>query len=672
MKNAASRSTKRRTIKAEDLYRLKVPTSLTMSPNEKKVAFTVEWIDEKEKKYYANIHLLDIASGQVKQFTHGNQSDGQAVWSPDGSTIAFVSSRDKKVGIYLMPTTGGAERKLIEIDGAISSLQWTPNGKTLVFALRYNDSHFITDEKKKKEPPVFRHITRLFYRLDGQGPLPQDRFHIYTLDAATAKLTQLTKGKKFDEVTPTVSPDGKSVAYVSDRRSDPDLDYLYHDLFIQPINGGRERKIPTPAGPINAPKFSPDGKYIAYIGHDNPLDPWGITNEHVWLVGVKGKPAAKDLLKGFDRMAMDQSIADLSDVHDTAVLFWSGDSRRLFFLSSNTGATNLYYVAKSGGRPTQIFKGKCHIKGLSINGKGGTAAFIYADLNNPGDIMTCPATFGGEKKAKKHTDLNKWLRTDVQLAQTTDVLFKSFDGTDVQGWLVKPPNFNRNRKYPAILEIHGGPRVQYAHTFFHEMQYLAAQGNVIFYTNPRGGSGRGETWAAAISDGWGDLDYKDCMAAADYMEKQSFINLQRMGVTGGSYGGYMTNWIIGHTNRFKAAVTQRSVVDLFSFVGSSDVGFSLDREFSGYPWTNPENYKKCSPITYFKNVKTPILIIHNEQDLRCDIEQARQMFVKLKLLKKKVEMVHFPEEPHGLSRHGRPDRRIARLNWIVKWFKRYL
>jgi dipeptidyl aminopeptidase/acylaminoacyl peptidase len=204
------------------------------------------------------------------------------------------------------------------------------------------------------------------------------------------------------------------------------------------------------------------------------------------------------------------------------------------------------------------------------------------------------------------------------------------------------------------------------------MQFLAANGYVVFYTNPRGGSGRGETWADAIAGGWGDLDYKDCMAAADWMEQQKFIDKKRLGVTGGSYGGYMTNWIIGHTNRFKAAVTQRSVVELKSFFGSSDVGWSLAREFDGTPWKNSANYKKCSPLTYFEKVKTPILILHNERDLRCNIEQAEQMFTMLKYLGKTVEFVRFPEEFHGLSRHGRPDRRLARLNWILKWFKRYL
>ncbi len=204
------------------------------------------------------------------------------------------------------------------------------------------------------------------------------------------------------------------------------------------------------------------------------------------------------------------------------------------------------------------------------------------------------------------------------------------------------------------------------------MQFLAATGYVVLYTNPRGGAGRGETWADAISGGWGDLDYKDCMAATDWLEKQRYNDKKRMGITGGSYGGYMTNWVIAHTHRFRAAVTQRSVVDLVSFVGSSDFGYSLDREFNGFPWTNMANYIKCSPIYHMDKVRTPVLILHNEQDLRCGIEQAEQMFAKLKLLGKTVEFVRFPEEPHGLSRHGRPDRRRARLNWILKWMDKYL
>ncbi len=671
MKKPASRKAKKRKLTAEDLYNLRIPTGLSLSPDEKKIAFSVERMDKKENKYFANIFIHGIEQGVSQQFTFGNHNDNCPVWSPDGKTLAFVSTRDKKVGVYLMPSGGGAERQLIELEGTVTRLQWTPDGKHLVFCLRYNDSHFIKDEKKKKEPPVYRHITRLFFRLDGEGYLPKDTFQVYAIDIASAKLRKITSGKRHN-LSPAVSPDGRWIAYVSNRSRNPDIDSLRDDLFIIPFGGGKERRIETPAGPITAPAFSPDSRMIGYIGHDNPNDAWGVTNFHVWSVGLAGRPRARDLMPKFDRMAYDQSITDLSDVHETASLAWSADGKRLFFLSSDTGSTNLYYVPKAGGKPTRVFKGKCHVKAASFNGSNRVAALILADIDNPGDIVTCPTSYGAEKRMVRHTGLNPFLRREIRLSRTREVMFKSFDGTEVQGWLVTPPDFKSSRRYPSILYIHGGPRVQYAHTFFHEMQYLAAQGYVVLYTNPRGGAGRGEIWADAIAGGWGELDYRDCMAAADFLEKQRYINPKKMGITGGSYGGYMTNWIIGHTDRFAAAVTQRSVVDLSSFIGSSDCGWELEREFRGYPWTNRQNYDKCSPISYYEKVKTPVLIIHSENDLRCAIEQAEQMFVKLKVMGKKVEMVRFPQEPHGLSRHGRPDRRIARLEWISKWFNRYL
>ncbi len=660
---------KKRSITAEDLYRLRIPTSVAISPDERRVAYTVERMDEEEKAYFANLWVCAIGTGETTQFTHGNVADSQPTWSPDGHHLAFVSRREKKLGVYVIAAAGGAEREVIELDGTVQDLQWAPDGKHLVFALRYNDSHYIKDEKQKKEPPVYRHITRLWYRLDGVGFLPKDTFQVFSLNVEGGALRQVTKGTRHN-LLPHVSPDGRLIAYMSNRSRNPDLDWLKLDLFIVPLTGGKEKRVPTPPGPVFTPRFSPDGRTIAYLGHDRP-DDW-FAPLHVWKVGLGGRPRARDLMPGFDRTANDESITDSSDTHFSAPLIWSADGKRLFFLCSDTGATHLFSVPASGGRPTRIFKGRCHLKGVSIAGGTRRAAILYADLNNPGDIVICPTTYGAESKAVRHTNLNGFLRNEVRLGRTRDVTFRSFDGTEVHGWIVQPPDFKPGRKHPAILEIHGGPRAQYAYSFFHEMQYLAANGYVVLYANPRGGGGQGETWTAAIIGDWGGVDYKDCMAAADYLEKQPFVNRTRMGVTGGSYGGFMTNWIIGHTNRFRAAVTQRSVVDERSFVGSSDMGFHFKRSFSGWPWTNPEVYERCSPITYFKNVRTPVLVIHSEKDLRCNIEQAEQMFTMLKLLHRKVEMVRFPDEPHGLSRHGRPDRRIARLEWIVKWFDRYL
>ncbi len=434
------RISKRRKITDADLFNLRIVTGLALSPDESRVAYTVERMDEKENSYFQNIYLCDLRSGIPRQFTFGDQNDQRPAWSPDGRQLAFVSVRDKKTALYVMPVEGGSERKIIELDAAIGDLLWHPDGKQLVFGLRYNDSHFIEDEKKKKEPPVYRHITRLWYRLDGLGFLPKDTFQVYALDLESAKLRKLTSGNR-DNHSPALSPDGKWVCYISNRRRDPDMDALYDDLFMIPFAGGKEKLIPTPYGPIATPKFSPDGKYIAYIGHDDPNDPWGVRNRHVWLVNLGSKGSAKNLLRNFDRMAQDQSITDTSDVHESATLFWSGDSRRLFFLSSDDGSTNLYYVPRGGGKPTRIFKGDCHVRGLSMNGRGNTAAIIYADLTNPGDVMAFPSQYGGEKKTKVLTDLNPFLRSEVKLGRTKVVSIKSFDGTEVTGWLSDPARF---------------------------------------------------------------------------------------------------------------------------------------------------------------------------------------------------------------------------------------
>lgn len=670
MATKTKRKARKRVITDKDLYNVRLPIELSLSPDESRIAYIVEQMNEKEKRYDANLHVLDLTDGTSRQFTHGEINDRQIAWSHEGDRIAFVSTRDKKTGIYVMPADGGSEVKQFEGSVMISGLQWTPDDKSLVFSLRYQDAHFIEDEKEKGKPPVYRHITKLFHKMDGMGYLPERPTQIARLDLDSGDVMELTKGKR-DNENPHVSPDGKWVAYVSNRSKDDAIDSLRNDLFIVPLKGGKERKVPTLPGPVSSPRFSPDSKTIAYLGHDDPRDAWGVTNTHVWKVGVSGKPACRDLIKGFDRMATDSMIADLGEGFGGS-LAWSADGRRVYFRSSDSGTTSLYYVPSRGGKPTRIYKGNCHVKAFSVAGRTKKVALIRSDLTTPGEIEVAPVVWEGEKKTEVLTDMNPWLRKDVTLGRTREVWCKSFDGTKVQGWLITPPNMSKSRRYPAILEIHGGPRAQYGFTFFHEMQWLAAQGYVVLYTNPRGGLGRGRTWAESIAGGWGDLDYKDCMAATDWLENQKFVDQKRIGVTGGSYGGYMTNWMIGHTNRFKAAVTQRCVTNLVSMAGSSDIGFALEREFGGWHWENFENYLKCSPLTYFKNVKTPVLIIHSEQDLRCPLEQAGQMFTMLKALGKRVEMVQFPDEPHGLSRHGRPDRRIERLNWIRKWFDKYL
>lgn len=665
------RKSRKRFVEAEDICRFRLINTLALSPDEKKIAYVQERVSDDKKKYFSNVFMYDLYTDESRQFTFGDHNDGEIVWSPDGKQIAFTSTRDKKSGIYIMSVEGGAERKLIEKEGSFSELKWTPDGSEIIYMFRYNDSHFIEDEKEKHKPPLYRHETRLWYRLDGLGFLPKDRFHIWKVAVADGKDVQLTKGK-YDELWPTVSPDGKTIAFASNRTKNPDLYSLQDELFTMSIKGGKQTRVPTPAGPVYMPSFSPDGKKIAYLGHTEPEDAWGVENFHIWTVGIKGKPAAKDLVPKFDRSATDSTIGDLGEGFGIPGPVWSTDSRRLYFVASDNGSTHVFYVPARGGLPTRVTHKNCHVKSFSMNGKKKVIAAVLSDLKHPTTLNIFAPTFKGDKKSQMLVDPNADLFSKIKMPGIRSLWFKAHDGFKLQGWLVTPPDMKKNRKYPAILEIHGGPRAQYGFTFYHEMLFLASKGYIVFYTNPRGGSGRGETFAGSIVADWGSIDYEDCMAATDYLENLKNVNPKKMGVTGGSYGGYMTNWIVGHTNRFKAAVTQRSVVELKSFVGSSDMGYDLYREFDGFPWQNAEVYEKCSPLTYAKNIKTPLLIIHSEQDLRCGIEQAERLFATLKLMNKKVELVRFPEEPHGLSRHGRPDRRLARLDWILKWFKRYM
>ena len=269
--------------------------------------------------------------------------------------------------------------------------------------------------------------------------------------------------------------------------------------------------------------------------------------------------------------------------------------------------------------------------------------------------------------------MNDALLRNVDLGSVEEVWFKGAAKNDLQGWIMKPPGFNPKKKYPSILEIHGGPRVQYGNYFMHEFYCLAAQGYVVFFCNPRGGQGYGEKHSRAIHNNWGSVDYDDLMAWTDYVARKPYIDRKRMGVTGGSYGGYMTNWIIGHTSRFAAAVTQRSVSNLISMWGSSDFNWGFQEEFGNRPpWENHKNYWRQSPMKYMGKARTPTLVIHSEQDLRCAIEQGEQVFVALKKLGVDTEMVRFPDEPHGLSRGGRTDRRVERLGHILRWFGKYL
>ena len=659
---------KKRKITAEDLLNLKFVDGIALSPDEAEIAINIRTVASDRKKYYSHIYMANFDGSELRQFTSGEVSDSLPVFSPDGKWLAFTSKRGEKKGLYVMPRRGGEARLLSDMDGSYGDVTFSPDSKRILFSFRKSDE-VPKSKDGKKEAPVYRHITRMFYKMDNYGFFPKEESQLWTIDIKDGKALQLTKGGQ-SKGSPTYSPDGKYIAYVTNVQRNPDLDADLVDIFILSSNGGKPRLIDTPKGPLGGLKFSPDGKWIAYLGHDNPNDSWGVTNYHVWKVPVRGGKAV-NLTKKLDRMCVDETISDTVEAHSSGLAHWSPDGRWIYCVVSDAGTTNLYRVAASGRSLEAVVTGKQHVMGVALNGKTTKAALVISNHTQPAEVYSLEFNKRAAKPVKI-SSFNKWLSDEVMISKPEEVIFKSTGNYPVHGWIMRPPDFKPGRKYPSVLQIHGGPRVQYGNTFFHEMQLLAANGYVVYFSNPRGGQGYGEKHADTITNGWGTVDYDDCMAFADFMESKPYIDRKKMGVTGGSYGGYMTNWIVGHTNRFAAAITQRSVVNLESMFGSSDIGFHMPREIFGTPYNNRESWRRMSPLTYVKNIRTPLLISHSEQDLRCPIEQAEQLFISLKMLGRTVEFVRFPDEPHGLSRCGRPDRRLARLGWFLKWFDRYL
>jgi dipeptidyl aminopeptidase/acylaminoacyl peptidase len=619
--------------------------------------------------------MVTTGGGRPRPFSYGDPVDSQPGWSPDGKKIAFLSNRgnEKQPQIYIIPVDGGEARQVTNLKGTFASLAWSPDSKQLVCQFRKKDRKDIErekDEQKKRLGVVARHVKRVFFKLDAQGFLPEERWHIWTVNAATGRAKQLTASDVYDDMEPRWSPDGKRIVFLSNHGKDPDLDPDAIDLFVLPAGGGRPRKIETPLGYKGMPAFSPDGKWIAYYGLKRRGEYW--RNVLLWVVPSDGRGKARDLTGKFDFNVSSWTINDFPGEPAMMPPTWSRDSKKIWFQVSRHGNTVLLGLSRDGGKKglETVIGDKGVVGWFGFDTEESRVVYFHATMTEPGDIWVKDLSTG---RSRRLTSVNKQLLGSIDMGQIEEVWFKGAAGNSLQGWILKPPGFNRKKKYPSVLEIHGGPMVQYGNFFMHEFFYLAAQGYVVYFSNPRGGQGYGEAHCKAIWNNWGTVDYDDLMAWADYVARKRYIDVKRMGVTGGSYGGYMTNWIIGQTNRFQAAVTQRSVSNMISMWGSSDFNWSFEYELGRKPpWASLENYWRQSPMKHIGNAGTPTLVIHSEQDLRCAIEQGEQIFVALKKMGVDTEMVRFPDEPHGLSRGGRTDRRIERLKHILRWFDRYL
>jgi dipeptidyl aminopeptidase/acylaminoacyl peptidase len=661
-----------RQITAEDLYRLQTISSCEISPDGRYVIFSVHRVDKKTEKKYSNVWVVPTDGGGARQFTRGEQMDVQPQWSPGGAQIAFLSNRvdEGQQQLYVVPFDGGEARRLSDLTGTFGTFEWSPDGRQLVFSFRKKDRADIereADEQKKKLGVVSRRIERVNFKYDGAGFLPRGRWHIWTINTRTGRAKQLTDGEVHDEQEPRWSPDGRLIAFFSNRSDDPDSDREGVDLFVMPANGGEPSKIETPLGLKKLASFSPDGEWLAYVGTEGRGDWW--KNDRLWVVPADGKGEARNLTIESDFTVSTETLADVGSLEMTPPT-WSPDGETIYFQVSHHGNTVVKSISRDGGSLASVVEEDGVVGAFTLGGAQSKLAYIHGDIADPGQIWVRQVP---GQRPRRLTRLNRTVLRKTEDFEVEEVWIKGPAGNDLEGWIVKPPGFDASRKYPSILEIHGGPLAQYGRFFMHEFYYLASQGYVVYFSNPRGGKGYGEEHAGAAWNNWGTVDYDDVMAWTDFVEQKPYIDKDRMGVTGGSYGGYMTNWIIGHTDRFKAAVTQRSVSDLVSFYGATDMNWVWQQVFGDEPpWEDTENYWRQSPMKYIGNVKTPTMVIHSEQDLRCPIEQSEQVFVALKRLGVDTEMIRFPGESHGLSRGGRTDRRVERLHHILRWFDRYL
>jgi dipeptidyl aminopeptidase/acylaminoacyl peptidase len=664
---------KKRKITPEDLYRFELISDVRISPDGKHAVYTVQRVDRKTEKKFSNLWVVPTERGEARQFTFGDQNDGHPRWSPDGSQIAFISNRtdpEKPPQIYLIPFYGGEARPLSRIEGEIGDFEWSPDGKRFVCTVRKTDPEALErekDEQKKKLGVVSRRYDRVFYKFDSYGYLPKERWHIWTVDARTGKGVQLTDHDIYDEQGPAWSPDGKWIVFASNHNEDPDFNPDEIDLYVMPSTGGKPRTFLTPVGEKSMPSVSLDGRWIAYYG----IEGKGLhyKNNSLWIVPFDGSAPPRNLTEKYDFHVSPMVINDLGHPEFMPPT-WSKDSKSLYFPVEFHGSSVLHSIALDGGNLQTLIGEGGVVGSFSLDKSQQYMAYFYGTMSDTGQVYIQERSTG---KSRPLTRINQNLLKQIDLGEIEACWIKGPASNDLQGWILKPPGFDARKKYPSILEIHGGPLTQYGNFFMHEFYFLAAQGYVVYFCNPRGGRGYGEAHAKAIWGDWGNADYIDVMAWTDFVARKSYIDKQRMGVTGGSYGGYMTAWIIGHTDRFKAAITQRCVSNFISEWGSSDFNWNFQEELeAGPPFEDLQKYWDMSPMKYIGNAKTPTLVSHSENDLRCPIEQGEQVFVALKRIGVDTEMIRFPDEFHGLSRTGRTDRRIARLNHFVRWFDKYL
>jgi dipeptidyl aminopeptidase/acylaminoacyl peptidase len=637
-----------------DILRIRWVSDPQISPDGRRVAFVVTMLSEERDEYLSNVWIVDVAGGEPRRFTTGPGRDTAPRWSPDGAWLAFLAARDPraKPQLHVMPADGGEPVRLTDMSHGVSAPAWAPDGSRLAFVARVGPA---PPEGPEKSRPA-RVITTVKYRFNGEGFIHDRPPHVFVVGRDGGTPRQVTDGD-YPDGEPAWSPDGRWLAFTSARHADRDRDDA-RDVFVVAAEGGEPRRLTDTTAAALGPAFSPDGRTLAYVarrGRNAFAD-----NHRLFAIAVEGG-SPRELVAGLDRSAV--ALGD-------AWVHWSSDGQRLAFAVEDEGRVSVHEVPAAGGAPTAVLEGERAVSGFSAS-RAGARAFAASTATAPAEVFVAPAPGDGERAL---TDLNRAWRSEVALAPPERFRYERA-GASVDGWVMRPVGAEPGRRYPVLLNVHGGPHAQYGVGFFDEFQVYAGAGYAVLFTNPRGSRGYGEAFARAVVGDWGGVDAADVMAGLDEaLRRFDFLDGERLGLLGGSYGGFMTSWIVGHSARFRAACSERAVNDQRTMFGTSDIGhlFNATELGGARPWEDPVRYAERSPLTYAPRITTPLLIVHSEEDYRCPIEQAEQLFVALKTLGREAMLVRFPGENHKLSRSGTPRHRLERFRIILDWFARYL
>lgn len=662
----------KRKITAEDLYGFTFIGDPQFQPHGNMVLFTQTTIDADTKEYRSHIWSSSVTDGTVKPFTGGPKTDSSPRWSPDGQTLAFVSDRSGTKQIWTMPASGGEAQQLTFVKNGASAPVWSPDGQWIAFTsgLKIDEELHSEKDKDKKEDEQKDEVlvvNRLQYKSDGGGFWKGRYTQAFIVPANGGEVKQLTFGE-YNVGGLFWSSDSSKLGFVSNRAADPDQSFK-NNIYFVPVEGGEYQQLTDTNYFIGQPVLSPDGNTLAFLGSNREYQNATLTRLYTLPV-TGGEPTC--ITAGIDQYIGDAGMSDMrGGIGSGTSLQWHADGQSLFAQTSHHGNVHLVQIGLDGTMK-QLTAGDRQVYGFSYNANANKTVVASTNVLNPGDLYVLDLGDGIEKQL---TTVNEKFLADIAISEPEEFWYTSDDGWKVQGWIMKPYGYEEGKKYPTVLEIHGGPHAMYSNSFFHEFQLLAAQGYVVLYTNPRGGHGYGQQFVDACRGDYGGKDYADLMNGVDYaLANYSYIDRDQLVVTGGSYGGFMTNWIVGHNDRFKAAVTQRSISNWLSFYGVSDIGYYFTEwQILGNPWDDVEKLWHHSPLKYAADIKTPLLILHSEHDYRCPIEQAEQLFIAIKRLgNADTEFVRFPNANHDLSRNGKPKLRIERLNRIVGWFNKYL